>query len=134
MFDLDTMSEAQKFVTFDYQETKDLCLHFLTLVSAILVFSLNFTDKVYDFHNANKKKKQIIIGSWCLLLLAIVFCGIGLLCITRAGGIAAYEQEGYEVLAGISYLFIVAGGSSFVAGIGMSIYSVILSGESNSKE
>jgi hypothetical protein len=38
--------EAKEFLEFVYPEVRDLCEHFLTLVSGILIFSVTFSEKI----------------------------------------------------------------------------------------
>jgi len=63
-----------------------MCLHFLTLITAVLVFSLNFSEKVFDFQNSTSRKRLVAISSWCLFILSIIFCGLGLVVNSLAGG------------------------------------------------
>jgi hypothetical protein len=46
--------EAKTFLDFVYPEVKDLCKHFLTLVTGILVFSVTFSEKIVIFQTAGK--------------------------------------------------------------------------------
>src|SRR5687767_2944902 len=51
---------AQLFLKYDYPETKDLCKQFLTLVVAVLVFSLTFSEKIADFPRASNTTKALL--------------------------------------------------------------------------
>src|ERR1700754_907447 len=121
------MSDAEIFLKYNYPETKEMCLHFLTLLTGVLAFSISFAEKVFDFQKANKKRRLIIIWSWCLYLIAIIFCGVGLIFNTIAGGNAAYEYNDFFIPATISYYFIIAAGSIFVLGLGLTIIAAIKS-------
>ena len=44
---------VDNFLKYDYGETKDLCKSFLTLVSALLVFSVTFSEKIVAFPAPN---------------------------------------------------------------------------------
>ena len=125
------MTDPQLFLKYNYPETKDLCLHFLTLITAVLVFSLNFAERVFDFQNAAKKKRFIVIFGWCLFLLSIMFCGIGLTVNSIAGGDAVYQQRNYQSLAQTSYEFIILSGISFVIVLVLTMISAITSRQSN---
>lgn len=103
-------------------------LHFLTLVSAVLVFSLNFAEKVFDFKSATKMKRLVVIAGWCLFLVSIIFCGIGLVLNSLAGGDAVYHQQNYQKLAQLSYQLIVVAGCAFIGGLIFIILSAVLSG------
>ena len=89
------MSGAELFLKYNYPETKELCLHFLTLITAVLVFSLNFAEKAINFQNSTQGKRLVIIMSWCLFVLAIVFCGLGLVLNSLAAGDAIYQKVNY---------------------------------------
>jgi hypothetical protein len=67
------------FLTYNYGEAKDLAKAFLTLISAILVFSITFSDKVVNFQNASRRTRVLLTLSWVLFVGAIVLCGISLL-------------------------------------------------------
>lgn len=121
------MTDAELFLKYNYPETKDMCLHFLTLVTAVLVFSLNFAEKVFDFQNATKNKRLVVITGWCLFILSIIFCGIGLAAISLAGGNAVYQQNDFQSLARLAYKFIVLSGISFIAGLIFIMTSAIIS-------
>lgn len=66
------------FVKFNYVELRDLMKHFLTLISATLVFSLTFSEKILDFQKAPLTQKLFLYASWSALVLAIAFCGYAL--------------------------------------------------------
>src|SRR4051812_29567148 len=81
---------AKAFLEFDYTETKDLCKHFLTLVSGVLVFSITFSEKIIDFPRASKTAKGLLLFSWVLFMAAIVCCAFGLYSIFKAGRLARH--------------------------------------------
>jgi hypothetical protein len=123
-------SDAELFLKYNYLETKDMGLHFLTLVTAVLVFSLSFAEKVFDFQNASKRKRTIVILGWCLYLISIILCGLGLTLNALAGGAAVYGND-YNYWANLSYKFIVLAGVSFIFGLVFTIISAIISGTRN---
>jgi hypothetical protein len=69
---------TKNFLTYNYAESKDLAKSFLTLISAILVFSITFSDKVVNFQNATRQTRVLLITSWVLFVGSIVLCGISL--------------------------------------------------------
>ncbi|MGN6440193.1 MAG: hypothetical protein ACTHMM_26940 [Agriterribacter sp.] len=71
-------NDAEKFIKHGYPEIKSLGIQFLTLVTAILVFSLTFSEKIVNYSHANAPIRAILIISWTLLILAIIADGIGL--------------------------------------------------------
>lgn len=114
------MSEyAELFMNYNYPETKDLCLKFLTLVISILVFSITFSEKIIDFKNSSKGDKRILVFAWISLIFAIILCGMGLAVHALAGGEAVYGSRDSSIteLAKNAYLLIVLAGISFIFGL-----------------
>ncbi len=103
---------------YDYAETKDLCEHFLGLVSAILVFSLTFSEKIVGYPRASRTAKTYLIITWGLFLGAIVAAGIGLALMALAAGDVVYGGEaGYPPRAFAAYDWIVSAGILFIGGL-----------------
>lgn len=107
------------FLKYNYPETKDLSIHFLTLVVSVLVFSIAFSEKIIDYANTSKINKIILVIAWISLLLAIIMNGIGLTIHTMAGGVAVYQKSIVEVqrLAQEAYKLIIIGGILFITGL-----------------
>lgn len=82
---------AKLFLEKDYAEVKDLAKTFLTLLSAVLVASITFSEKIVDIHSAKKTPLLAMLACWLLLMLAIVFTGSGLASMAIAAGLAAYH-------------------------------------------
>jgi hypothetical protein len=61
-----------------YDEGKDLSKAFLTLVVAVFVASITFSEKIIDFKTAGNWTKVAMIACWGSLLLSIVSCGTGI--------------------------------------------------------
>jgi hypothetical protein len=70
--------KARVFLEFKYPEIKDLLKHFLTLVSAALVFSVAFSEKIVNFETASFGQRTAVIFGWFLLIVALGSCGAGL--------------------------------------------------------
>jgi flagellar biosynthesis protein FlhB len=119
--------DSDLFLKYNYPETKDMCKQFLTLVSGILVLSLTFSEKIVDFKNAAAISKWMIISSWISLLLAIIFCGLGLLFITIAAGDAVFIKRKYFQIAQRSYKMIITAGAFFIFGLILLIGTGIIS-------
>jgi hypothetical protein len=122
--------KAQLFVERDFAETKDLSKAFLTLLTAVLVASITFSEKIVDLHRSTWWPRGLMISSWVLLLLAIVTCGTGLALMTIAAGYASYfthlDYRLFEVKA--VWLFGIAGlsfGSGLVALLVAGIVSLV---------
>jgi len=123
-------NSAKLYLEKDYAESKDLAKTFLTLLSAILVASITFSEKIVDISKAKLLPLSTMIVCWSLLMAAIIFCGSGLAFMTTAAGIAAYNPEldywqlearGVNLFlsAGVAFVFalialIIAGISSLV--------------------
>jgi hypothetical protein len=53
---------AGLFLKYDYAEAKDLSKQFLTTVTAVLVFSLTFADKIINFSQASRVSRRFLIA------------------------------------------------------------------------
>lgn len=84
-------NQADKFVTSDYAEIKDLSKTFLSLLVAVFVASIAFSEKIVNFGNAGQFARLSMILCWLLLLFAIILCGTALAYMTQAAGIATYD-------------------------------------------
>jgi hypothetical protein len=112
------MTDAAKlFLQYDYPETKDLCKTFLTLVTAVLVFSLAFSEKIVDFARATKLARRLLLSAWFSMIGSIITCGVGLCYISLAGGDAMYGGIRYWHLAQIAWAWIIVAGICFVVGL-----------------
>jgi len=117
MSDDKNLSPSEMFLKYDYPETKDMCKQFLTLITTVLVISLTFSDKIVGFNNASITAKWLVISSWTSFLLAIIFCGLGLLFVTMAAGEAAYGRTKNLKRVNRAYKMIVTAGGFFILGL-----------------
>ncbi len=83
---------AQLFVN-DYTESKDFAKAFLTLLVAVFVASITFSEKIVDLAKSGAWPKAAMIICWLALLVAVVACGTGLAYMVIAYGIAVYAPE-----------------------------------------
>jgi hypothetical protein len=90
--------DAANFLKYAFAETKDLALHFLTVVTAVLVFSLTFAEKIVNFNSAGRSARLFISVSWCSLLLSIVSCGIAICYVALSGGAASANGDPRQYL------------------------------------
>ena len=127
MADSNTETDSERFMKYDYAETKDFCKHFLTLVVAVLVFSLTFSEKVVGFHTAPLTATVFLGLAWVSMLVAVILCGVGLKDLALAGGRAVYSQMGYQQLAHKAYKRIYAAGACFVIALVFLIMAVVMS-------
>jgi hypothetical protein len=119
------MTDAELFLKYNYPETKDMCLHFLTQVTAVLAFSIRFAEKVANFPNVSRGGRQLVIVGRCSYLLSITFCGLDLATNSLAGGDAVYREEHFQTWGEWAYLFIIVASVFFVLGLILSIISAV---------
>jgi hypothetical protein len=118
LFPLGQDAFFETFLKYDYAETKDLAKDFLTLVSAILMFSLTFAEKIVNFQTASRLLKTIMVAAWGLFIVAISLTGLALCLIALAGGSAAYHQlPGFLDEATTAWELMVVAGITFVLGL-----------------
>lgn len=117
MSDENELTPAEMFLKYDYSETKDMCKQFLTLITTVLVISLTFSDKIVGFSSATTTSKWMVISSWISFLLALIFCGLGLLFVTMAAGQAGYSKTKNWKRVSDAYRMIVAAGGLFILGL-----------------
>lgn len=118
--------DSSLFLKYNYAETKDFCKQFLTLVVAVLVFSLTFSEKVVGFSGASTSARLSLALAWVSMLFAIVSCGVGLTYMALAGGDAVYARRNYKGLARRAYKLIVIAGGAFVVGLVLLIVAAII--------
>jgi len=116
------MDDPKTFLSFQYPEVKDLCKQFLTLISAILVFSITFSEKIVDFQRAPLNQRMSLLASWVLLVVALISCGLGLCCIfiaaESANGSAIYNYgHDFKYFTRFAYAFLDFSGISFVVAL-----------------
>ena len=117
-----TPSDSDKFLSFNYQELKDLGKHFLTIVSGVVAISITFSEKMIDFTKATGLQKSLLIGSWSCLIVAVVTAGIGIYVNYVAGAhangsIIKGSRTDFKSLVKITYVLYHVGGVCFVIGL-----------------
>ena len=117
MSDDRNLSPSEMFLKYDYPETKDMCKQFLTLITTVLVISITFSDKIVGFGDASFTSKWLVITAWTSFLLAIIFCGLGLLFVTMAAGEAAYSRIKNWQRVNAAYKMIITAGGFFILGL-----------------
>lgn len=85
--------KAEIFLKGDFAESKDLAKSFLTLLTAVLVASITFSEKIVDVQRSGWWPRGLMITSWICLLIAIAACGAGLALITIAAGYSSYDPH-----------------------------------------
>lgn len=119
---------AEIFLARDVPESKDLAKSFLTLLTAVLVASITFSEKIVGVSQASWFPRALIIFCWVCILGAIVACGVGLTSITIAGGFAAYNPFlAYWTLEITAVRYFVAAGLMFCLGLASLLVAGVLS-------
>ena len=99
----------------------------------MLIISLTFSDKIVGFSNAPTASKWLVVSSWTSLLLAIIFCGLGLLFVTMAAGEAAYGRTKNWKRVKKAYKMIVIAGGFFILGLMLLISTAIAATFNNTR-
>jgi hypothetical protein len=126
MFD-DPNGAAGLFVKYNYAEAKDLAKSFLTLTSAVLAFSIAFSDKVVNFATARHSAKVAMAVAWSLIVLSVILSGSAICFIAWAAGAAVYGTSDIGLPAQISYLLLLLSGAAFVGGLIAMVMSAMIS-------
>ncbi len=124
-------SPLDAYIQFKYPEIKDLLKHFLTLISATLVFSVTFSEKVVDFHKSARTQKLTVFLAWILLAVALAACGAGIYLnyLTAEAAIAAKSSgniSAFRALEGLSYLAQDLAGLLYVIGLFVLVTSAVV--------
>ncbi len=64
----------EEFLQYQYKEIKDMCAQFIALLSGILLFSVNFSDKLVNAKSAPIYYKHILVASWSCFIISIIGC------------------------------------------------------------
>lgn len=62
-------SDSEVFLSLHYPELKDLGEHFLVTISAVLAFSVTFSEKIVGISGAGLIQRFLLLSSWGLLML-----------------------------------------------------------------
>jgi hypothetical protein len=114
-------TDAEIFLEFHCPELKDLGKHFLTVISAVLAFSVTFSEKITEFSKSTLPQKGLLMGSWLFLIIAVVTSGAGLYYNFVAGaqahgGIIRGKKTDFKVFVKRTYrLYEIAGGAFIMA-------------------
>ena len=117
-----SIPDPSLFLQYDFPQTRDLLKSFLTLVSAVLVLSVTFSEKITKTHDADVNVRRLMFASWVFFFLAIIFGGTGILFIAGAAGCAIYGYIPIVACGGWSLAIAawsvgVMGGVSFSLGL-----------------
>lgn len=100
-----------------YDEGKDLSKSFLTLIVAVFVASITFSEKIIDLKTAGPWAKTAMIICWASLLLAIVACGTGLVYLASMLDQALFVNLPDDRHANTAATLIASSGMLFVIGL-----------------
>jgi hypothetical protein len=119
---------AELFVNRDYAEAKDLSKAFLTLLTAVFVASITFSEKIVDFTRSGRPSRAAMITCWVLLLTSIASCGAALAFIANAAYYASYyPQVAYREREYLAVKFLIVAGLAFGAAMITMLIAGVLS-------
>jgi hypothetical protein len=117
-FDRCVDKNAKTFLEFGYPEAKDLSKAFLTLMVALLVASITFSEKIVDLDRSSWWPRGLMIACWVLILTAIGGAGSGLALLTGAARWAARDPTtDYAASAMVASRLLVWAGLFFGSGL-----------------
>lgn len=92
---MSALSEAELFMRYDYAEMKDLLKTFITVVSATIVFSLTFSDKIIKYDHSSVIIRRIVVSSWLCMIISLISAGASIVLIASAAGKMLYGSIPY---------------------------------------
>jgi hypothetical protein len=101
----------EKFISTEYAEIKDLGKSFLSILIAVFVASITFSEKIVNFNSASSWAKSILVLCWIFLLLGIVLAGTGMVYIASCFNQAIHMPcpENIELYSVAFVCFVLAG-------------------------
>jgi len=119
------------FIEFKYPEIRDLLKQFLTLISATLVFSVTFSERIIDYRRSNSIQRYMVFSSWFMLVAALGGCGFGLYLNYLAAEAAFLAMSGgaaerFHELESLSYISQDLGGILFGGGLLVLVLAAIV--------
>lgn len=109
--------DPRTFTDFVYPEVKDLCKHFLTLVSGILVFSITFSEKIIDFQRAKPWERWLLLAAWAMFFLTFIGGGASLTMLFVAAGRAREGDASWGPLMETGGIALFLAGGTFCLGL-----------------
>lgn len=116
------LSNSEIYIQFYYPEIKDLSKSFLSLVSAILAFSVTFSTSIIGFPSTSSTQLTVLICAWISFVIAIITTGAGLYLSFRNANIAnrVIKDSGnlkIGKLLTLPYILLTIAGCTFVVGL-----------------
>lgn len=101
----------QKFIDKEYSEIKDLGKTFLSILVAVFVASITFSEKIVDYNSTSWWAKSLLIVCWILLLLSVVLSGAGMVFISSCYNQALHVPcpDNLELYVTAFFTFVLAG-------------------------
>jgi hypothetical protein len=128
-------SHAKNFIERDFEVAKDLSKAFLTLLAALLVGSITFSEKIVNVQSAKRASRILMICCWLFLLIAIICCGVALAFMSVGAGWASYQPFSNYTLFELKAIYLYVGsGLSFGAGLVCLLAAGIVSINERQKE
>lgn len=117
-----SIPDPNLFLKYDYPETRELLKSFLTLVSATLVLSVAFSEKIAKTHEADDWVRKLMFSAWALFFISIVLGGMAIVFIAGSAGCAIYGAIplvtcGGWILANVAWAIGLIGGSTYASGL-----------------
>ena len=72
------LAEREDFLNYNYREPIELAKQSIGIISGILLFSINFSDKLGGIQNSPPSYKYVLLSSWACLLVSITLCGLSM--------------------------------------------------------
>src|SRR3954468_14084613 len=69
------LAEREDFLNYNYREPIELAKQSIGIISGILLFSINFSDKLGGIQNAPASYKYVLVASWACRFVSIALCG-----------------------------------------------------------
>lgn len=100
-----------KFVAKEYTEIKDLGKSFLSILIAVFVASITFSEKIVNYNSTSWWAKSLLIICWVLLLLSVVMSGTGMVFIASCFNQALYVPcpDNIDLYVTAFFCFVLAG-------------------------
>ncbi|MGQ0697773.1 MAG: hypothetical protein ACT4PZ_05965 [Panacagrimonas sp.] len=119
---------ANLFIERDYPEIRDHAKTFLSLILAVFVASIAFSEKIIDLATSGWWSRALIFLSWASLFSSITAVGTGLVGFTASYWLAVHEPfSDYLNFANTAFTLIFTSGILFGSGLALMFLAGITS-------
>ncbi|MBB6520625.1 hypothetical protein [Pseudoteredinibacter isoporae] len=109
---------ADRYIKIEYPQVKDLSKMFFTLVTAIFVASITFSEKILMTPKPGSFAKFSMVAAWISMLCSIIACGSALALVSLAYDQAAWsELRAFPSKASSGIALYIISGALFVWGL-----------------